>query len=126
MAAKEVYWLASGMMETESLTTNYTYGDGKSGDSFNAGRCKQNYGAARASGVGQGSTGALWTYCTNLNNDYTCWSAIRSHYGSNYWSVHRGGTDWPRFKSANDWTYNQLNAGHTKDNTRFWCSIPSI
>lgn len=119
------YWLASCMMETESMTTNYTYGDGKSGDSFNAGRAKQNFGAAKGAGVGQGSTGNFWNYCTNANNDKNVWNAIKSHYGSNYWAVHRGGPDWPRFKAANDWTDSQLN-GHEYDNVRFWCSIPSI
>lgn len=114
------------MMETEAMTQSYTYGDGKTGNSFNAGRAKQNYGEATASGVGQGSTGNLWNYCASVGNDRNCWNAIYNHFGSNYWSSHRGGSDWPTFKSANDWTNSQLSNGHWTDNTRFWCNIPSI
>jgi hypothetical protein len=133
-AGASQYFLASAMMETEGMNTNYTYGDGKSGDAFNAGRCKINYYAAKLAGVSQGSTSALWTKCTSMSGDVSVWNAIKSKLGSKYWAVHRNGatgynnpntTDINNFKSANDWTNNQIGS-HLTDNIRFWCSIPAI
>jgi len=46
---------------------------------------------------GQGSI-ILWNYCTNANNDKNVWNA-NAITEANYWAVHRGGPDWPRFKS---------------------------
>jgi len=39
--------MAIAMLETEKMTTDYTYGDGKSGDSANFGIMKQNWGMLR-------------------------------------------------------------------------------
>lgn len=36
-------FLASAMMETREMKTDYKYGDGKTHDAFNAGLCKQNW-----------------------------------------------------------------------------------
>lgn len=133
-AGASQYFLASAMMETEGMNTNYTYGDGKSGGSFNAGRCKMNQWEADQSGVGRGSNSAFWNYCKNASGDVSTWNAIRSHFGGNYWAVHRNGSsglsnpntqDIKNFKAANDWTNSKL-SGHLTDDVRFWCSIPAI
>lgn len=131
------YMLAAAMMETELMNTNYTYGDGKSGDSFNAGRTKLNYFEARSAGVGQGSTSALWNKCLSASGDVQVWNACKSYWGSRYWAVHRNGqsgannpntTDINRFKSANDWTDQRLgsNSAYLTNNVRFWVSVPAI
>jgi hypothetical protein len=39
--------MAIAMLETDTMTTTYTYGDGKSGDSANFGIMKQNWGMLR-------------------------------------------------------------------------------
>ena len=124
---------SAAMMETELMNTNYTEGDGKTGDAFNAGRTKMNYGEARLAGVGQGSTSAFWNYCNSAGNDVSAWTTDFNHWGSCYYAVHRNGitaqnacssssaTGW---ENAMNWTYNNL-SGHTTDNVRFWCNIPS-
>ncbi len=124
---------SAAMMETEAMAQNYTEGDGKTGDAFNAGRTKLNYYEARMAGVGQGSTSALWSKCASGSSDVSVWNSCKSYWGSCYWAVHRNGaggagncssasaTGW---KAAMDWTYNNL-SGHTSDDVRFWCNIPS-
>ncbi len=122
---------SAAMMETELMNTNYTTGDGKSGDAFNAGRTKLNYYEARMAGVGQGSTSALWNKCLSGSSDVSVWNSCKSYWGSCYWDVHRNGNNSScsgssamGWKDAMDWTYNNL-SGHTSDNVRFWCNIPS-
>src|SRR6185503_2088151 len=46
-ASASRYFLASAMMETQSLLADYTLGDGKTQDAFNAGVAKQNWGMIR-------------------------------------------------------------------------------
>lgn len=131
------YMLAAAMMETEQMNTNYTYGDGKSGDSFNAGRTKLNYFEARMAGVGQGSTSALWNKCASASGDVQVWNACKSYWGSRYWAVHRNGesgannpntTDIQRFKTANDWTDARIgsNSAYSSNDVRFWVQVPAI
>jgi hypothetical protein len=47
-------FLASAMMETEKMDTNYPYGDNKRDDSFNAGICKVRH------------LVGTWSYCFTL------------------------------------------------------------
>jgi len=133
-AGASQYQVASAMLETELINTSYTYGDGKSGDSFNAGREKMNFWEATQAGVGRGSTTAFWNYCVSASGDVSTWNAVKSHWGSLYWAVHRNGQsgqsnpntqDIKNFKSGNDWTNNQIGS-HLTDNVRFWCSLPAI
>ena len=63
-------FLASAMMETEKMDTNYAYGDNKSGDAFNAGATKQNWGMTR-------NCHSSWN---NLgSNDYSTSAAMNSN-----------------------------------------------
>jgi hypothetical protein len=128
------YQMASAMLETELMNTNYTYGDGKTGSGFNAGREKMNQWEADQAGVGRGSNSAFWNYCVPASGDVSTWNAVKSHWGSLYWAVHRDGqsgqsnpntTDINNFKSANDWTNNQIGS-HLTDDVRFWASLPAI
>lgn len=50
--------MASAMVETENLKADYTLGDGKTGDAFNAGRCKQNWYMVRQCHAAWNSLGA--------------------------------------------------------------------
>jgi hypothetical protein len=139
------YFIASAMIETESLlTASYPLGDNKTGDSFNAGSCKQNWGMIRTCHTpwnGLGSSSYLTS--TAMNGDTTTSRALdiqvyiecRNYYGANWWAGHRDGSagianpntaDIQNFKAGEDWTYAQLQNGHMCDNVRFWVSLPAI
>jgi hypothetical protein len=128
--------VASAMMETELMNTNYSTCDGKSGDSCCCGVTKANFYAARTAGCGSVSSYSSW--CSNVNgsrgNDVTCWNRIRSYFGSNYWAVHRNGQsglsnpntgDILGFKAVNDWTNNNIGS-HLSDDVRFWSNVVAI
>lgn len=130
------YMVASAMMETDTMTTNYSYCDGKSGDSCCCGVTKANYWEARTSGCS--NTGNVSSWCSGMNSsrgtDVSCWNSIRGHYGSNYWAVHRNGQsglsnpntgDIRGFKAVNDWTNNNIGS-HLSDNVRFWSNVVAI
>ena len=132
-------FLASAMMETEKMDTNYTYGDNKSGDAFNAGATKQNWGMTRnchSSWNNLGSNDYSTSAAMNSNRslDVQVYHECRSYYGNNWFAGHRNGSsglsnpntqDIYNFKAGYDWTYNQLQ-GHETDDIRFWVSIPAI
>ena len=136
-AGASQYFLGSAMMETEKMSTSYTYGDGKTGDSFNAGACKMSWYAARNAYYKSTSVSsyAKMAECnSNKSKDVTVWNSVKSYYGSKYWAVHRNGqtgynypntNDISGFKKANDWSNTQI-SGHLTDDVRFWCNIPSI
>lgn len=132
-------FLASAMMETELMDTNYTYGDGKSGDAFNAGACKQNWGMARVchsawNGLSSGNYSTMAAMNSSRSLDVQVYNECRSYFGNNWFAGHRNGssglsnpntTDINNFKAGYDWTYNML-SGHETDDVRFWVSIPPI
>jgi hypothetical protein len=60
------------MLETERISTDYTYGDGKTQDSANFGVFKQNWGMMRVCGSRygfQGQSEANWNNGARLNWD---------------------------------------------------------
>jgi hypothetical protein len=131
------YMAASAMMETENMLANYTFCDGKSGDSCNGGVTKMNFYEARTAGCANTGSGYS-TWATNMNNsrstDVTCWNKDKSYWGSKYWAVHRNGAsgnsnpntqDIANFKAVNDWTNNNIGS-HMTDDVRFWASLPAI
>jgi Stigma-specific protein, Stig1 len=137
-AGASQYFLASAMMETNTLTSNYTLGDGKTGDSFNAGICKQNWGMIRrchpawnALSAGQFSTSTAMN--SSLALDVQVYNECRSMFGNNWWSGHRNGfgslgsntQDIQEFKGAMDWI-NMMLAGHLGDDVQFWVTIRAI
>jgi hypothetical protein len=131
--------MASAMMETEKMDTNYTYGDGKTGDSANFGVCKQNWymmrlahPAWRSLTAAQYGTGAAINSSRSL--DATVYNESRSYFGSLWWAGHRNGqsglttpntTDINNFKAAWQWTRNNIGS-HATDDVRFWVSVPPI
>ena len=136
-AGASQYFLASAMLETEKMSTNYTYGDGKTGDSFNAGACKANWYAARNAYYKSTCVSCYSTFAecnSSKSKDVTVWNSIKSYYGSKYWAVHRNGqsgyntpntTDINKFKTLNDWLNTKI-SGHLTDDVRFWSNLPSI
>ncbi|WP_083608214.1 carbohydrate-binding domain-containing protein [Teredinibacter haidensis] len=132
-------FLASAMMETEVMDTNYAYGDNKTGDSFNAGATKQNWGMMRQchsawTGYGSGDYSVSAQMNSSRSLDVQVYNECRNYFGSNWFAGHRNGssglsnpntTDINNFKAGYDWTYNQL-SGHECDDVRFWVSIPAI
>lgn len=132
------YFLASAMMETANLRADYTLGDGKTGDAFNAGLAKQNWGMIRRCHTEWNSqTAAQFSTSAALNMDLALdvrvYNECRAQFGTGWWSGHRNGvnnvgTDTPdiqRFKAAMDWTDLML-ATHLMDDVRFWVAVPAI
>jgi hypothetical protein len=144
-ASQMPYFLASAMLETETmLTSSYAVGDGKTGDSFNAGVCKQNWGMIRTCHPAWNGLGASsYQTCTAMNGDNATSRALdvqvyiecRNHYGNNWWAGHRNGSaglsnpntaDIQNFKAGMDWTWTQIQNGHLCDDVRFWVNLPAI
>jgi hypothetical protein len=67
--------MAIAMLETSTMTTDYTYGDGKSGDAANFGLMKQNWGMMRicadqfkGQSAGDSNNGAILKYVMPRTN----------------------------------------------------------
>jgi hypothetical protein len=133
-------FLASCMMETENCNTSYAYGDNKTGDAFNAGACKQNWGMMRvAYAPWRGMSSSQYATSAQMNSnrslDVTVYKASWSYYGKQkFLAGHRNGssglanpntTDINNFIKVFDWGYNNI-ANHTTDDVRFWSNVPAI
>jgi hypothetical protein len=138
VAGASQYFLASAMMETATLKADYTLGDGKTGDAFNAGLCKQNWGMIRrCHSAWSSQTAEQFMTSTAMNSslalDVQDYNECRSQFGNDWWSGHRNGygslgstsTDIQQFKGAMDWT-NQMLTDHLSDDVRFWVKIQAI
>ena len=132
------YFLASAMLETVTLTADYTLGDGKTEDAFNAGLAKQNWGMIRrCHPAWQSQTAAQFMTSTAMNSslalDVQVYNECRSIFGEQWWAGHRNGynnlntntQDIQEFKAGMDWTNTQL-TGHLTDDVRFWVTIRPI
>jgi hypothetical protein len=85
-AAGGLGFLASAMLETDKLDTNYPYGDNKSGDSFNAGITKQNWYMARLSWpawnrLGSGDYNIMAQMNANLTLDAAVYASSMKYFG---------------------------------------------
>jgi hypothetical protein len=132
------YFLASAMMETANLMADYPLGDNKTGDAFNAGLAKQNWGMIRRCHPAWNSqTATQFMTSTAMNSslalDIQVYTECRNMFGNDWWSGHRNGynnlgtstQDIQEFKGAMDWTNTQL-TGHLTDDVRFWVTIRAI
>jgi hypothetical protein len=131
------YFLASAMMETATLTADYALGDNKTGDAFNAGLAKQNWGMIRQchaawNGLGAGDFMTSTAMNSDLALDIQVYNECRDRFGAQWWAGHRSGnpnnantTDVLQFKGAMDWT-NSMLTDHLTDDVRFWVSITPI
>ncbi|KAG6816366.1 hypothetical protein H0H87_006639 [Tephrocybe sp. NHM501043] len=89
--------MAIAMLETDKMSTDYTYGDGKTGDSANFGVFKQNWGMLRGSTSRySGKTAAEYNTGAELNSNLCLDISLRhesmNHYGEATWFAgHRNG-----------------------------------
>ena len=135
--------LAIAMLETDTMTTNYTYGDGKTGDAANFGIFKQNWHMIRQSvsqysGYGANDWNAGAALNSNLSWDIQVRHAAQSKWGESTWFAgHRNGEtglnnpntqDIANYRTAVYWIQSQINSSSTylSDDTRFWVSVPPI
>ncbi|KAF3046031.1 hypothetical protein E8E12_010494 [Didymella heteroderae] len=137
--------LAIAMLETDNMSTNYVYGDGKTQDAANFGIFKQNWGMLRACASRAGFKGqsqANWNNGAKLNSDLYADVASRwdcqNYYGYDKWFAgHRNGAsglanpntaDINNYKSAIQWIQQQIdsNTKYRSDDTRFWVNVTPI
>jgi hypothetical protein len=142
-AGASVLDLAVAMLETDTMQANYTYGDGKSGDSANFGIFKQNWYMLRTScsrfsgqSASQYNNGSVLN--SNLSEDVSCINQSQSHYGlTNWFGGQRDGqsglsnpnqTVVTEYRAAAEWIESQLNSSSSNlsNDTRFWVSVPAI
>ncbi|OOQ87357.1 hypothetical protein PEBR_17147 [Penicillium brasilianum] len=135
--------LAIAMLETNTMTTDYTYGDGKNGDSTNFGIFKQNWFMLRTSASefkgqaeGQVSNGAILN--SDLKKDIKARHDGQKHFGYDVWFAgHRNGAsgvqnpytaDIQAYKDAVAWIKQQIesNEKYRTDDTRFWVQVHAI
>ncbi|KAJ5598373.1 hypothetical protein N7537_008457 [Penicillium hordei] len=137
--------LAIAMLETKTLTTDYTYGDGKTEDASNFGLFKQNWGMLRVCATRYGLAGqpeSSWNNGALLNQNVYADVASRwdcqNYYGIDRWFAgHRFGAsgladpntaDINNYKNAVYWIQQQIdsNSAYKSDDTRFWVDITPI
>jgi hypothetical protein len=131
-------FLAVGMLETSTMDSNYTYGDGKSGDAANFGYMKDNWYSYRTwvpSFKGQSSSqynnGAKANGNYSNANSYAN-SIISAAGWTTYWEVHRGGqgrvgvwnSDTDEYYQGVNWIQQQN--GTNTGGERYWVSVPAI
>ncbi|KAJ5589074.1 hypothetical protein N7537_011752 [Penicillium hordei] len=135
--------LAISMLETNNMNTDYTYGDGKSGDGTNFGIFKQNWYMLRHSAseflnntVDQVSDGAILN--ENLEKDIQARHEGEKHFGYETWfSGHRNGEsgvikpgtqDIKDYMNGVAWIQQQIESDekYQSDDTRFWVNVKAI
>jgi len=135
--------IAIAMLETENMKSDYTYGDGKSGDAANFGIFKQNWGMIRvvdsqfkSLAASDYQKGAALN--SDLKLDVSTLHAAQSYYGIDKWfGGHRNGAsgltnyntqDIQLYKTAVYWIRDQIssNSKYLTDDTRFYYSVHPI
>ncbi|CAG8887259.1 unnamed protein product [Penicillium egyptiacum] len=135
--------MAIAMLETDTMTTDYKYGDGKTGDGTNFGVFKQNWFILRHSAADfKGSTvdqvddGVILN--TDLAKDIKARHEGEAHYGYEKWfSGHRNGEsglnnpgtdDIKTYMSGVAWIQQQLESDkkYQSDDTRFFVQVDAI
>ena len=135
--------LATAMLETETMTTRYPYGDGKQGDAANFGVFKQNWFMIRRSWPAfRDATSGDYARGAALNDDLRLDVAVL-HAAQQRWPMeiwfggHRNGQtglqqpaspDVVRYRDAVYWIRDRIDAdpAHLSDDTRFWVHVPAI
>jgi len=132
---------AIGMLETSTMDSNYTYGDGKTGDAANFGFMKNNWYMYRTAVSNfKGQSSSQYNNGAVANNNYPnainfCNQCI-SYFGwTQFWEVQRGGqgrlgnwnSDTAEYYNAVNWTYQEVNNNNAWHNdTRYWVDVPAI
>ncbi|KAI9935132.1 hypothetical protein ASPWEDRAFT_116569 [Aspergillus wentii DTO 134E9] len=135
--------LAIAMLETDTMTTDYTYGDGKTGDGTNFGIFKQNWYMLRTSSsefmgetTAQVADGAILN--SDLGKDIKARHDGEEKLGFDIWFAgHRDGQsgvekpntpDIKGYKDAVLWIQEQIESDkkYQSDDTRFWVKVKAI
>ncbi|KAJ6034981.1 uncharacterized protein N7446_009740 [Penicillium canescens] len=135
--------MAIAMLETDTMTTDYTYGDGKTGDGTNFGIFKQNWYMLRTSAseflgesMSQVADGAILN--SDLGKDIRARHDGENKYGFDVWFAgHRNGqsgvespnsSDITGYKDAVLWIQQQIESDdkYQSDDTRFWVKVKAI
>ncbi|KAJ5184608.1 hypothetical protein N7491_007521 [Penicillium cf. griseofulvum] len=135
--------LAIAMLETNTMTSDYTYGDGKTGDGTNFGIFKQNWYMLRTSAsefldesTEQVKDGAILN--SDLGKDIKARHEGEEHYGYEIWfSGHRNGATGVQNPGTDDiktymngvaWIQEQIESDpkYQTDDTRFWVNVTPI
>ncbi|CAG8891835.1 unnamed protein product [Penicillium egyptiacum] len=135
--------LAIAMLETNDMTTDYKYGDGKTGDGTNFGVFKQNWFILRHSAseflgqtVADVDNGAILN--SDLGKDIQARHEGEKHYGYETWfSGHRNGESGIKNPGTDDinayidaiaWIQQQIESDekYQSDDTRFWVDVQAI
>ncbi|MCD0444023.1 hypothetical protein LO763_10350 [Glycomyces sp. A-F 0318] len=135
--------LAIAMLETDTMTTNYAYGDNKTYDAANFGIFKQNWHMLRNScswftgqSINDWNNGALLN--SDLGADLYCRHQAQSHYGEYTWFAgHRNGEtglndpgtdDIDKYRTAVYWIKGRLesDSANLSNDTRFWVDVEAI
>jgi len=139
-AGASLAFLASAMMETRGMTTDYPYGDGKTGDSFNAGVAKQNWFLSRKCHrqwrhLSSTAYNTLAVLNKNAKLDTQVYAQCRKQFSKRkFFATHRNGEtgfnnpnteDINKFIASYDWTLKHLQ-GHASDDVRFFVDVPAI
>ena len=142
-AGANVLDLATAMLETDNMQTNYPYGDNKTGLSANFGIFKQNWDLLTEScSRFRGQSGDQWNngavLNSNLSADVQCLHESQSFYGVDRWFAgHRNGrtglnnpntADIQRYRTAVYWLRDQIaaNSANLTNDTRYWVNVPPI
>jgi hypothetical protein len=142
-AGASLNFLASAMMETDRMSTDYPDGSGKKMDSFNAGAAKQNWFMIRTSysafrGLQAKDYGRARQLNGNRKLDVAVYHAAISRYGlDGFLAGHRNGQsgvgnpntrDIRRFRAAFKWTRDRIssNSAYRINRVRFWVSVPEL
>ena len=135
--------LATAMLETDNMGTNYAYGDNKRDDAANFGIFKQNWGMLRvACSRFRGQSTAQWNngavLNSNLSADIQCLHESQSYYGVDRWFAgHRNGSsglanpntaDINRYRTAVYWIRDRINSNsaNLSNDVRYWVNVPAI
>ncbi|GAA5808811.1 hypothetical protein MFLAVUS_002208 [Mucor flavus] len=136
--------IAIAMLESEHLTTDYVYGDGKSGDSANFGIFKQNFFMLRTSTTQfkKYTSSESYNVGSILNKklamDLKARHESQKFYGADIWFAgHRNGEsglshpytqDITNYKNGVNWIHTQLTSKkeYLTDDTRFWIYVVPI
>lgn len=137
------YLVATAMMETNDLDTDYVLGDNKSGDAFTVGVAKQHWGMLRqCHSAWNGLVASDYATSVVLNTDRVMdartYVECRAHFGDQWWALHLGlpgdadpSTDpLPFYRSGVEFIHQMLESdpngnSHYCDDLRFWISNPA-
>ncbi|KAG0739133.1 hypothetical protein G6F57_011750 [Rhizopus arrhizus] len=138
-----IWDIAIAMLENEHLSTDYAYGDNKSGDAANFGIFKQNWFMLRTSAsqfkgqpASKSDTGAVLN--KDLKADIKARQESQKFYGVDKWfGGHRNGEsglsnpdtqDITNYKNGVTWIHDQLakDKKYLSDDTRFWVDVVAI